>query len=71
MFNSNNFTEIGHLNFDSNFSIDLGTKIKIILGPNGTGKSSLYKNIKQCHSSYKVLLKRSFYDMMGVLFVFK
>lgn len=52
MFNSNNFTEIGHLNFDSNFSINLGTKIKIILGPNGTGKSSLYKNIKQRHSDY-------------------
>ena len=52
MFNSNNFTEIGYLNFDSNFSINLGTKIKIILGPNGTGKSSLYKNIKQRHSDY-------------------
>ena len=52
MFNSNNFTEIGYLNFDSNFNIDLGAKIKIILGPNGTGKSSIYKNIKQSHSDY-------------------
>lgn len=52
MFDSNNFTEIGHLNFDSNFSIDLGDKIKIILGPNGTGKSSIYKNIKQRHNDY-------------------
>ena len=31
----------------------------------------IYKNIKQYHSSYKVLLKRCFYDMMGVSFVFK
>ena len=52
MFDSNNFTEIGHLNFDSNFSINLGDKIKIILGPNGTGKSSIYKNIKQRHNDY-------------------
>ena len=52
MFDSNNFTEIGHLNFDSNFSINLGDKIKIILGPNGIGKSSIYKNIKQRHKDY-------------------
>lgn len=52
MFDSNNFTEMGHLNFDSNFNINLGDKIKIILGPNGTGKSSIYKNIKQRHSDY-------------------
>lgn len=52
MFNSNNFGEINYLNFDADFSIDLGDKIKIILGPNGTGKSSLYKNIKVRHNDY-------------------
>ena len=46
IFNSDNFTEINYLNFDSSFSIDVGDKIKIILGPNGTGKTSIYNNIK-------------------------
>ncbi len=46
VFNSDNFTEINYLNFDPNFNIDIGDKIKIILGPNGTGKTSIYKNIK-------------------------
>ena len=52
MFNSNNFNEIDYLNFDSNFNINLGTKIKIILGPNGTGKTSIYKNIKKRNSNF-------------------
>ncbi len=52
MFNSDNFNEINYLNFDADFSIDLGDKIKIILGPNGTGKSTLYKNIKSRHNDY-------------------
>ncbi len=46
MFNSNNFNEINYLNFDSEFKIDLANKIKVILAPNGTGKTSIYKNIK-------------------------
>ena len=52
MFNSNNFNEIDYLNFDSNFNINLGTKIKIILGPNGTGKTSIYKNIKKRNTNF-------------------
>lgn len=52
MFNSNNFSEINYLNFDSNFDITLLDKIKIILGPNGTGKTSIYKNIRKRYLDY-------------------
>lgn len=52
IFDSHNFGEIDYLNFDSDFEIKVGDKIKIILGPNGTGKSSLYKNIKQRYHDY-------------------
>lgn len=52
MFDFNNFLEINYLSFDSNFNINLGSKIKIILGPNGTGKTSIYKNIKQRHDEF-------------------
>lgn len=55
MFNSNNFSEINYLNFDADFKIDLTDKIKIILGPNGTGKSSIYKNIKNRFSNYSFI----------------
>lgn len=48
MFDSNNFADedLNFLNFDSEFSIDVEDKIKIILGPNGTGKTSIYRNLK-------------------------
>ena len=55
MFNSSNFAEINYLNFDADFSINLGSKIKIILGPNGTGKTSIYKNIKKRFSDYSFI----------------
>lgn len=55
MFNSNNFKEINYLNFDADFSIDLGDKIKIILGPNGTGKTSIYRNIKNRFPNYSFI----------------
>lgn len=55
MFNSNNFKEINYLNFDTDFSIDLGDKIKIILGPNGTGKTSIYRNIKNRFPNYSFI----------------
>lgn len=52
MFNSENFNEIEYLNFDDNFVINVGSKIKIILGPNGTCKSSLCRNIISRHKDY-------------------
>ena len=55
MFNSNNFSEINYLNFDAEFKIDLSDKIKIILGPNGTGKTSIYKNIKNRFLNYSFI----------------
>lgn len=55
MFNSNNFKEINYLNFDADFNITMGDKVKIILGPNGTGKTSLYKNIKKRYSNYSFI----------------
>ncbi len=55
MFNSNNFKEINYLNFDANFNISIGDKVKIILGPNGTGKTSLYKNIKNRFPDYSFI----------------
>lgn len=55
MFNSNNFKEINYLNFDADFNIAIGDKVKIILGPNGTGKTSLYKNIKNRFPDYSFI----------------
>ena len=55
MFNSENFKEINYLNFEADFNIDLSNKIKIILGPNGTGKTSIYKNIKSRHQDYSFI----------------
>lgn len=55
MFNSNNFKEINYLNFDADFNITIGDKVKIILGPNGTGKTSLYKNIKNRFLDYSFI----------------
>ena len=49
LFDSNNFDKISYMNFDDNFKITVADKIKIILGPNGTGKTSIYSNIKLRH----------------------
>ncbi len=55
MFNSSNFSEISYLKFDSEFNINLENKIKVILAPNGTGKTSIYKNIKSRFSNYSFI----------------
>lgn len=54
MFKRENFNEpkTMHLNFNDNFCIDLGEKSKIIYGPNGIGKTSIYKNIMERKSEY-------------------
>ena len=48
MFDSSNFNDedVKYLSFSDDFNISLTNKIKIILGPNGIGKTSIYKNIK-------------------------
>lgn len=55
MFNSKNFDEIDYLKFDCNFKIEVNDRIKIILGPNGTGKTSIYTNIKNHHNDYSFI----------------
>ena len=55
IFDYNNFCEINYLNFDLNFKIALDDKIGIILGPNGTGKTSIYSNIKSRHQDYSYI----------------
>lgn len=55
LFDSNNFNEISYMNFDVDFKITLADKIKIILGPNGTGKTSIYSNIKSRHLDYSYI----------------
>ena len=47
--NSENFNdeEIKYLKFSNDFNIEILKKIKIILGPNGIGKTSIYRNIKK------------------------
>lgn len=55
IFDYNNFGEINYLNFDLNFKIALDDKIRIILGPNGTGKTSIYSNIKSRHQDYSYI----------------
>lgn len=55
MFDSNNFKDINYLNFDPKFKIDVKDKIKIIFGPNGTGKTSLYRNIQGRFSNYSFI----------------
>lgn len=49
MFDSSNFNDedVKYLSFSDDFNISLTNKIKIILGPNGIGKTSIYKNIKR------------------------
>ncbi len=62
MFNSENFNDedVKHLKFSNDFNITLTNKIKIIFGPNGIGKTSIYKNIKRRFNDY------SFIDYAGV-----
>lgn len=58
LFNSNNFEnpDVDYLRFDTNFSVEVNTdKIKIILGPNGIGKSSIYRNIQARHPEYSYI----------------
>ena len=55
LFDSNNFYEINYMNFDVDFKITIADKIKIILGPNGTGKTSIYSNIKSRHQDYSYI----------------
>ena len=57
MFNSSNFDDedVKYLNFSDDFNISLTNKIKIILGPNGTGKTSIYKNIKRRFYNYSFI----------------
>lgn len=55
LFDSNNFNEINYMNFDVDFKITIADKIKIILGPNGTGKTSIYSNIKSRHQDYSYI----------------
>ena len=55
LFDSNNFSEINYLNFDSDFKISVDDKVKIVLGPNGTGKTSLYLNIRDRHPEYSYI----------------
>ena len=57
MFDSNNFNDedVKYLEFSDDFSISLTDKIKIILGPNGTGKTSIYRNIKKRFNNYSFI----------------
>lgn len=55
LFDSNNFNEINYMNFDVDFKITIADKIKIILGPNGTGKTSIYSSIKSRHQDYSYI----------------
>ena len=55
LFDYNNFCDINYMNFDENLKISLDDKIKIILGPNGTGKTSIYKNIMSRFLNYSFI----------------
>lgn len=54
VFNSDNFSDVdvNYLKFSESFEISISDKIKIILGPNGIGKSSIYRNIQERHPEY-------------------
>ena len=55
LFDHNNFKDIHYLNFDSDFAIKTSDKSSIILGPNGTGKTSIYLNIKNRYPDYSYI----------------
>lgn len=54
VFDNSNFndSDVDYLTFTNDFKIELSRKIKIILGPNGIGKTTIYKNIRSRHSEY-------------------
>ncbi len=54
IFDNSNFNDdnVEYLNFENNFKIEISRKIKAILGPNGIGKTSIYKDIKFRHPEY-------------------
>ena len=55
LFDKDNFNEeeVNYLSFDGNFKIEVTKdKIKTILGPNGIGKSSIYRDIQFRHPEY-------------------
>ncbi|HQC90324.1 MAG TPA: hypothetical protein PLO54_07655 [Bacilli bacterium] len=56
MFNSADFLEIPYLQFDPAFSISLNdNRCKIIFGPNGVGKTSIYNFIRNKYQNYKYI----------------
>jgi len=58
LFSSSNFNdhEVDYLSFSEDFKIDVkNEKIKIILGPNGMGKSSIYRNIQSRFPNYSYI----------------
>lgn len=58
LFDKSNFneTDVDYLSFDNNFKIEVNKdKIKTILGPNGIGKSSIYRNIQLRHPEYSYI----------------
>lgn len=53
VFDKQNFNEINYLNFDKDFKIDINKdKIKVILSPNGIGKTSIYHNIQERYNDF-------------------
>ena len=58
LFDKSNFNEVdvNYLSFDNDFKIEINKdKIKTILGPNGIGKSSIYRNIQLRHPEYSYI----------------
>ena len=54
-FSNNDFNngEVSYLTFDNQFNVEVNMpKIKIILGPNGVGKSSIYRSIQSNNPDY-------------------
>lgn len=58
LFDKDNFNEdeVNYLSFDGDFKIEVTKdKIKTILGPNGIGKSSIYRDIQFRHPEYSYI----------------
>lgn len=58
IFNNNNFQDpsVNYLTFDDDFKIDINlNKIKVLLGPNGVGKSTIYRCIEASHPEYEFI----------------
>lgn len=64
LFDDKNFKEIDYLKFEANFKVEVEDKIKILFAPNGTCKTSLYKNIKERNPQFDYIdyedIKNSF-----------